>query len=344
MKKPRAKILFIYKNRVDSYGIAIGLINSARFAANGLRKEGYEVKTAPVRDANDIDREVSRFRPTHVIVEALWVVPEKFDELIRLHPSVTWIVRIHSKTPFLAMEGMAMTWIFGYREVIGRHPGHLVVATNALHLQEDLRYLGIDPLYLPNIYCPDDDRLFGWHLPWPFGKAKNCVDIGCFGAIRPLKNHLIQAISAIAYADHLGKKLRFHVNANRIEQHGNESLKNLRALSATGKMELIEHPWQPHEGFMGLVKSMDMGMQVSMSESFNIVVADFVSSNIPIVVSTDVTWMPERAQADPNSTRSILATMLLQRDLGKKAAAENLLALKRHNEKAVAVWKEYLKS
>ena len=54
------------------------------------------------------------FAATHAIVEALWVVPEKFDVLTKLHPRVQWIVRTHSQAPFLASEGIATAWIAGY--------------------------------------------------------------------------------------------------------------------------------------------------------------------------------------------------------------------------------------
>jgi len=43
-----------------------------------------------------------------------------------------------------------------------------------------------------------------------------------------------------------------------------------------------------HSDFISIVKSMDIGMQVSLSESFNIVAADFVSNGIPLVGSPDI--------------------------------------------------------
>jgi len=43
-----------------------------------------------------------------------------------------------------------------------------------------------------------------------------------------------------------------------------------------------------HNDFIRVVKSMDIGMQVSLSESFNIVAADFVSNGVPLVGSPDI--------------------------------------------------------
>ncbi len=46
-------------------------------------------------------------------------------------------------------------------------------------------------------------------------------------------------------------------------------------------------------------------MQVSYSETFNIVTADFVNNNIPVVVSPEIFWVADLYKADPNSVDSI---------------------------------------
>ena len=37
---------------------------------------------------------------------------------------------------------------------------------------------------------------------------------------------------------------------------------------------------------------MDLGLQLSYSESFNIVTSDFINFNVPIIVSDTIWWMP----------------------------------------------------
>src|ERR1700688_2506570 len=97
------KVLFVLKK--SGYGCnynygTSGLLNSATFIVDMLNDSGVEAKLVIVNDNNDIDREVSNFQPDTVVIEALWVVPEKFDALKKLHPNVNWIVRIHSDLPF----------------------------------------------------------------------------------------------------------------------------------------------------------------------------------------------------------------------------------------------------
>lgn len=329
------RVLFICKRRVDLYGISVGLINSAIFVSNALSHKGITTKVVCVLDNNDIDREVVRFNPDFVIIEALWVVPQKFNELCALHPNVHFIVRVHSKTPFLAMEGIAIEWLKGYQAII-KNFSNLSVASNSFSLYEDLKHaLHFDTVFLPNIYVP----VTLVEESGPIPAETDIIDIGCFGAIRPLKNHLIQAIAAIEFAEKMKKRLRFHINSNRIEQKADDILKNLIALFAGTHHGLIEHPWMSHHEFLQVVKTMDIGMQVSLSESFNIVAADFVSQGIPIVVSHDVEWASEHCQADPNSTKDIVHKL---KAVFGETSDTNLKHLSNHNVNALHAWLTFL--
>src|SRR6266404_3865595 len=152
MKKP--KILFICKIRNDFYGPSFGLINSCRFISNALAQYGIESKVISVVDNNSIDKEVHQYNPTHVFIEALWVVPSKFEELIPLHPNVQWYVRIHSKIPFLAGEGMAIDWLRDYQELSLAYPT-LHIAANSMDVVESFAICYNAVMgYFPNIYEP----------------------------------------------------------------------------------------------------------------------------------------------------------------------------------------------
>jgi len=61
---------------------------------------------------------------------------------------------------------------------------------------------------------------------------------------------------------------------------------------------LVEHPWLDHDEMLGLIATMDVGMQVSLSETFNIMAADFVYSQVPIVASTEIPWASNICTAD----------------------------------------------
>lgn len=310
------KILFILKTRhgydLDAQPIdktsSSGLGNSVRFVVEMLRNQKLDVVAETVNDNNDIDRVVDQHRPTHVIIEALWVTPAKFGVLKALHPDVEWIVRLHSNAPFLAQEGTAMDWIQGY---INRG---VIVAANHRRLFEELRHLhrqhGDDIWLLPNYYPIKDGHPIFSPKVRDFKRELGChdpvVDIGCFGAIRPLKNHLAQAIAAIRYADENLAHLNFHINTSRLERQGEPILTNLRSLFGTTRHHsLVEHNWLDHDDFLDLVATMDAVMQVSFSETFNIVTADAVSQGVPVVTSDSIDWVSPAFHADPTDSGNI---------------------------------------
>jgi hypothetical protein len=349
---PTKKILFILKRREDfnsvvhnQLGLSTGLFNSANFVSQMLTDLGYSTKLAVVTDNNDIDREVTLFNPTHVIIEALWVVPTKFSILQKLHPNVTWIIRLHSEMPFMAGEGMSMDWIGDYSSF-----GNIVLAANAPRMLSEIKmYLTIKNnwdtktanekvIYLPNYYPKE------FSAPKVIDKNKDWIDIGCFGAVRLLKNHLEQAFGALKFANSIGKKLHFHINAGRIEMQGDPVINNLRGLfeqlDGTGH-ELINHEWVPHEGFIDLCTSMDIGMQVTFSETFNIVGADFIANGVPLVGSSEIPWINSASAADPTSSDDIAIKLGLAYLHPDAIVTMNQKTLSAYLDKTKRVWDNY---
>lgn len=331
------KVQFITCDRVkDTYGVTSGLFNSATFVRNFLNSIGIKSALTPVTDSNGIDKVVTEYNPDVVVIEALWCPPGKFEELLKLHrhKNRRWIIRIHSKAPFLANEGLATRWIIQYANL------GLDIAPNTEELTEQFKSsLPFGKFtYLPNIYYADtfkkktvkkDDSDF--------------VDIGCFGAIRPMKNTYQQALAAIDFANILNKKLRFHVNSSRLEQSGNNVLKNLEALFEYSPHELVHHPWYKHNDFLKAVSKMDICMQVSFSESFNIVTADSVTAKVPVVCSEDISWMPRIMRVKPTSHSSIVTRLDVAYSLSKLIVFTQSMFLRYYNYKAKKCWVKNLK-
>jgi hypothetical protein len=308
-----AKILFILKHRDApwgdksapyGYGLSSGLRNSVRFVVDMLNLSDIDAKWVEVANANFIDKEVHEHRPTHVIIEAFWVVPAKFDELRRLHPHVTWSVRNHSETAFLSSETNPFNWLAGYWdrgiEVMCNAPRSVADISAVAHAYG---HRGCPVSYAPNYYpLVPASKIRPHHF-----HADDTVRIGCFGAIRPLKNHMEQAVAAVQFAEKIGKKLEFHINAARIEMGANRVLGNLQMFfNSARRAKLVQHPWLSHQDFLTLLHSIDFSMQVSFSETFNIVAADSVVCSVPVVASEEVAWLGSYAMADPNSSQSIL--------------------------------------
>jgi hypothetical protein len=348
--KPNTKILFILKRKLgydiyaDSYvGMSSGLYNSASFMNDMLNNCGIESNISVVVDNNEIDKEVTEYKPTHVIIEALWVVPTKFLVLEKLHPNVKWIIRLHSELPFLSNEGMALNWIGDYA-----HFKNVFIGTNAPRATEEIRdflscKLGLSKrkikdrvIYLPNFYPQEFKNK-------KFNREKDTIDISCFGAIRPLKNHMMQAIAAIKFANKIGKKLNFHINSNRIEQKGEPVYHNLIHLFShlhESGHKLVNHEWLPREEFLEICSKMDISMQVSFSETFNIVAADHVSQGVPLVGAYEIPWNDDIFSANPTESHEIYEKLMLTYYFPLFNIYSNQYLLKRYTNKTRKIWVE----
>lgn len=349
-KTNQNRILFILKLN-ENYGpehhphigLSTGLYNSSFFMSEMLEEDHIDSKMVVVNDNNDIDREVKSYNPTHVIIEALWVVPSKFHVLAKLHPNVKWIIRLHSEIPFLANEGIAMKWLGEYSE----HT-NVVIACNSPQATEDIKFYlshrnGWNKkitkervAFLPNFYPQ------GFKTKM-LDKSKDIIDIACFGAIRPLKNHLIQAMAAIQFADKINKKLNFHINF-RIQQKGEPILNNLIALFSHLEHKghkLVIHDWATREEFLYLCSTMDIGMQVSLNETFNIVGADIVSQGVPLVPSPEIPWASKHFTTRQTNTSDIFDAICKTYNFPRINVYLNQLLLKSYTNKSRKIWIKY---
>lgn len=333
--------------------LSSGLFNSASFVVNNLIAHGIEAKLVSVIDNNYIHREIAAYsdfannNPVDtVIIEAYWVVATKLPELFSACPYVKrWIVRNHSEAPFLAMEGMAFDWTMQYAEL------GVAISCNSPRMTREVRVLlktahpewthdyiiSLTP-YLPNYYPIDD-------LPkFPHKVEDKFLDVGCFGAVRPLKATMTQALAAIEYAARIDKNLRFHTNLGRIEG-GSPIVKNLNCLfSHLPQCELISHGWTPHEEFTKLVASMDINMSVSFSETYSIYGADSVSQKVPLVVSNEVPWSNHWFNADPTNTESMVRKIGLALWFGRNVPfwQPHEGGLRRYNRRSTRIWLNFI--
>ena len=344
------KILFIIKKKedTDSSGqkklIQTGLYNSSNYLNTILNTMGIESTVDYAIDNNCIDRIVTKHKPTHVIIEALWVVPPKFNILCQLHRKVKWIIRFHSDMPFMACEGSAMSWISKYSMF-----KNLYIGCNAPRFFREVKVflkakklsdneINEKVIYLPNYYPVDTFKT-------KIKEEKDEINICCFGAIRPLKNQLIQAISAIEFATKINKKLCYHINATRVETNGSPVYHNIKGLFTelpSDRFELVEHSWYDKEEFLSVCSQMDIGLQVSFSETFNIVGCDILSQGVPIVCSYDIPWsINKKYNAIPTDSVDITNKLLTTFENIDDNVKTNTESLSEYVNKTKQVWYDY---
>ncbi len=300
-----------------------------------LAEQGFHTHLVHVHDSNGIHREIVKHHADIVVIEAFWVPPAKFDELKRVCPKVVFIVRNHSDLSFLSQEGMALGWILEYVQKT-----NVVMTCNSPPAVDEVQFLAdkVDSarpiVYLPNYY-PTKDA-----LPEKERSVSNVIKIGCFGAIRPLKNQLSQAVAALKFARKHGKILHWHINGTRLEGGGGPILKNILEMFDHFSDDRVElHDWMPHDEFLEVVSDMDVVTQVSFSETFCIVAADATVMGVPIVVSKQVPWASGEFRALPNDTDDIAEKI-------KKAliwpSDTNLYGLEKYGCDSIRYWVRFL--
>lgn len=342
--------LFVLKRREDystdstysgSYQIATGMWNSAKFVVDVLNENDIPAVLDMTIDGNTIDALVMKHDPKVVFIEGLWVTPAKLAELKRLqrHAGRTWVVRVHSEIPFLASEGIAVEWIMQYLKL------GVIVAPNSPRALDQLRELARacsvpdNFEYLPNCY-PTDFRLY--RPVELFTQNKDTIDIAIFGAYRQLKNHLQQAIVAVRYAKQIDKKLRLHVNS-RVDASGSAPFRNVQAMFEhlpADQFELVLHEWEDRGTFLKSIEDIDVLMQDSLSETFNIIAADATWVGRPVLGSHEISWLYPLFS---NPTEQDVALKVLTAIMSNKTffIKQNRTQLKRYAKKSANLWIRY---
>jgi hypothetical protein len=337
------RILFVLKDRTQQleYSQSYGLHNSATMVAEYLETFGNCTKVVTVIDANFIDAQVFVFKPDIVVIEALWVTGKKLEELVglRRYKNIQWVVRVHSNVGFLSVESRAYKYIHEY---IDLNRKNVIISFNNKNFNDKMTSIcKYGFTYLPNIIKTDHKAAVNHDKVY----TDEVLNIGCFGSPRVLKNQLFQATCAILAADKMDKRIHFHINGD-IHNPCNPVLNNIRELFEMNKHKLTVHGWLSHDKFERLINKMDLGLQISFTESFNIVVADFVVNDVPILVGKSIEWMPDIAHASTTDFDDLVDKIIFI--VQNKRARKLLVELGNHNllkfnSDAKKTWKLFLK-
>jgi hypothetical protein len=320
---------------VSHTGLAVSAANTARV----LRSRAINTILRPVKDAADLEAQMLAEKPTHVIINALWVPTASLAALAHKYPHIAIAVLVHSNMAFLQVEPNGIRLLHEAVDLELESIGNFKVAANSRAGTWGLQQAWECPaLYLPNLYYLDDTVRTN-RPKWSGGTLR----IGAFGALRPLKNPTGSAFAALAIAAGLGTNLEFHLNVGRND--GGMMPRLLAAVQAifNGQphAKLVQDAWQPASGFRKLVRGMHLLLQPSFTESFNVVTADGVAEGVASVVSDVIEWAPDHWKAPPDDVAAIARVgRALLADV--HSGSEGLQALTLHNQVGLAAWSQYL--
>lgn len=302
-----------------------GLGVNAAHTARALSHEGISSAAVIVDDLTGLERVLASAPAVQVVVvQALWFAPEDFKALVGRWPAVQFVVRIHSQFAFLASDSRAGD--------VFRLSKSVRLAGNNLRFVRAMRELELECDYLPNLYPLGKP-------PKRKAKVLERLDLGLFGAARPQKHHATGAIAAAIVGRRLGLPVRLHINIGRNEGARWELV---QAICAASGMDLVEHPWAPWAEFLAVAQTMDLGFQLSSSETFNYVTADLASHGIPSVVGEAIEWAPANYVApidDAVGAADVAIRALADPTAGPRWRA----ALASHQIDAVQTWRVWLR-
>lgn len=327
-----------YKNFAANANIShIGLGVSALNTAKVLKRHGVSVAAFAVNSIIDLDNYL-RTHPetTHVVIAAAWLPVLDLGKLVIRYPGVEFAVNIHSNVGFLQADSNGVDLLGAY-----------------IHLQKELlnfRISGnceqfvdwltaaysVESLLLPNLYNLDSTC----RMARPLYNG-GTLRVGMFGACRPLKNFLTATAAAIAISKELRVPVELWMNGGRPDGGGSieRAIRNLIGHHHSVTLHILN--WAAWPNFLDILGSLHLMIQVSYTESFNMVTADGIAKGVPSVVSDAIDWVPTRwiAKSDDALDVARCGRSLI---FDPCAISDAIASLEKHNQHGFYEWTEFL--
>ena len=328
------KLALCYKNFAANANIShIGLGVSALNTAKVLKRHGVPVSAFAINSIVDLDNFL-RSNPdtTHVVISAAWLPVLDLGHLVVRYPGIEFAVNIHSNVGFLQADANGVKLLGSYvhlqKELLNFH-----VSGNSEEFVDWLTEVySVEAEFLPNLYNLDSTVMANRPL-----YNGGTIRIGAFGACRPLKNFLTAAAAACAISKELRVPVEFYMNGGRPDGGGSveHAIKALVHSQPNVTLKILN--WAAWPDFLDILETLHLMIQVSYTESFNIVTADGIAKGVPSVVSAAIPWVPARwiAQSDDALDVARVGRSLIT---DPHAVVDGVQALERHNQNGFYQW------
>lgn len=342
MRREDVRLALVFKDFAAFIRTSCVGLNVAGFTtAKVLNKNGIETVVFPVRHNVDIVHAIDRYNETHkrglthVVISAPWLSVFDLRRLIENFKDIQFVILSHSNVGFLQADPWGVFLLRQYHKLAEKHDNLKVGGNSERFVDWMLKAYSKDTVFLPNLYPVDDEP-----IEKPVWDGVSTIKIGAFGAIRPEKNFMTAAAAAVAIQNGLGANVELHMSAGGEGERGYTSSAIDQMCEDTG-ITVIRHAWDFWDRFIQLVASMDLMLQVSYTESFNLITADGISVGVPSVVSPAITWCPTSWKADPDDAIEV-AEIGIKLLTDAKERGKGIKALRKHNARSLHHWIEYL--
>lgn len=332
----RVSVILVYKDFTgwcgySSVGLHVGAVKTAEY----LRAHGVQAKPVPVRHNVDLYHYLRQHFVSHCVIMAPWITPLDLGSLVEHFNRIRFVVKSHSNVAGLYGDYRGIGNLRNYADQTNDYPNLQVAGNAAPFAKWFTAAYEYDMLTLPDLYPIDA-------VSAKVRERGMTVKIGAFGALRPEKNLTTAAAAALLIAKPLRRQVQFHLNSGG-ERDGKGLMTTIDQMcQGIPGFDVIKHKWMDWEKFFALVGRMDLLLQPSFTESFNIVTADGIAAQVPSVVSSAIRWAPKSWMAESDDANDVARVGL--RLLGNPHSwAEGRDALEFHNRHGFHLWRKYLR-
>jgi hypothetical protein len=318
----------------------IGLHVAGHTTAAYLRSKGVDVSVFPVRHNIDVVNALAQYEETHsepithAVISAPWLSVYDLRCLIEKYADVRFVILSHSNVGFLQADPGGVELFRKYAELARTH-SNLLVGGNSRRFAEWFQMAYLEKsICLPNLYPSQKITSKSWE------ETFSCVRIGAFGAIRAEKNFMTAAAAALIIRRTMGVPVELHMTTGGEVRHSMTLRAIVEMTSNVDGFTLVDHKWETWDKFITLVATMDLLIQVSYTESFNMITADGISVGVPSVISPVISWAPDDWKADPDDAVDVahVGYNLLTQLQG----FSGFKALDKHNRHSLKYWLRFL--
>jgi len=334
----KVNLVLCYKNFAANANIShIGLGVSALNTSKVLKRHGVTVAALAINSIVDLDSYL-RAHPatTHVVISAAWLPVLDLGHLVIRFPQIEFAVNIHSNVGFLQADANGVKLLGAYVHLQKELLNFRVSGNSQEFVDWLTEAYSVEAEYLPNLYNLDSTTQ--QNRPLYNGGA---VRIGAFGACRPTKNFLTAAAAAVAISKELRVPVEFWMNGGRPDGGGAIERAIQALVLHQPNVELKILNWAAWPDFLDVIECLHLMMQVSYTESFNMVTADGISKGVPSVVSDAIGWVPSRwiARSDDALDVARVGRSLIT---DPHAVVDGVNALEGWNQAGFGQWLEFL--
>lgn len=278
--------LILYRD----FGVETGVTVSVKHLIALMEKEKFSYLACGYKDDMDLLHITEQNDSRVLILQAPTFMSVTLEKIIDSGRYVNLV--IHSTISYLQVEEEAFANVQRYMNV---KKDNFSISNPCIYEVDGFKsYAACEIFYLPNtfnkILSAGENVVFS---RLEKAKRKDVVRIGLFCAYRPFKNIMTQ----ITACNLLRKNLKLDVELHLFKSNEcNPVYKNVLKLLQNMRMAYVLHENCRNDELYDILQEIDIGLQVSYSETFSYIICEHMMMGTPTVASTAVPFASKVAE------------------------------------------------